>query len=94
MLVLGRIAHHAAAHAEDIAPWLGVPVVVAETLCADLEAAGQLHAARSADAGDAVLVICTPVASASQMSWAQRARVRRLGVVADGGELLVGKVDR
>jgi hypothetical protein len=46
MLVLGRIAHHAAADAEDIALWLGVPLVVALALCADLEAAGLLTAAR------------------------------------------------
>jgi hypothetical protein len=42
MLVLGTIMHHAIADAEDIATWLGVPVVVAEALCADSEAAGLL----------------------------------------------------
>ena len=46
MLVLGRIAHHAAADAKDIAGWLGVPVVLAEAVCADLEAASLLTAAR------------------------------------------------
>jgi hypothetical protein len=46
VLVLGRIAHQATADAEDIALWLGVPVVVALALCADLEAAGLLRAAR------------------------------------------------
>jgi DNA-binding IscR family transcriptional regulator len=46
MIVLGRIAHHATADAEDIAAWLGVPVVVAEAVCADLEAAGLLTPAR------------------------------------------------
>src|SRR5262245_47855621 len=42
LFVLGRIAHRAIADVEDIARWLGVPVVVAEALCADLEAAGLL----------------------------------------------------
>jgi hypothetical protein len=46
MLILGRIAHQAAADAEDIALWLGVPVAVAEAVCADLEAAGMLTKAR------------------------------------------------
>jgi DNA-binding IscR family transcriptional regulator len=46
MIVLGRIAHHAHADAEDIARWLGVPVVVAEALCVDLEAAGLVTLAR------------------------------------------------
>ena len=46
MIVLGRIAHHAIADVEDIARWLGVPVAVAEALCADLKAAGPLTAAR------------------------------------------------
>jgi DNA-binding IscR family transcriptional regulator len=46
MLVLGRIAHHAAADAEDIALWLGVPVAVADALCAELEAAGLVTPAR------------------------------------------------
>jgi hypothetical protein len=45
MLVLGKIARHAAADADDIARWLGVPVAVAAALCADLEAAGLLTAA-------------------------------------------------
>jgi hypothetical protein len=45
MLVLGRIGHRAIADVEDIARWLGVPVVVAEALCADLRAAGLLTAA-------------------------------------------------
>jgi hypothetical protein len=38
-VVLGRIAHRARADAEDIGAWLGLPVAVAEALCADLEAA-------------------------------------------------------
>ena len=42
MLVLGRIAHQAGADPEDIGAWLGLPVAVAEALCADLEAAGLL----------------------------------------------------
>src|SRR5262249_5279009 len=42
LFVLGRIAHRAIADVEDVARWLGVPVVVAEALCADLEAAGLL----------------------------------------------------
>ena len=46
IVVLGRIAYCAIADVEDIAPWLGVPVVVAEALCADLKAAGLLTAAR------------------------------------------------
>jgi hypothetical protein len=46
MLVLGRIAHRARADAEDIGAWLGLPVAVAEALCADLEAAGLLERAR------------------------------------------------
>jgi DNA-binding IscR family transcriptional regulator len=46
LIVLGRIAHRAIADAEDIARWLGVPIVVAEALCADLKAAGLLTAAR------------------------------------------------
>jgi DNA-binding IscR family transcriptional regulator len=46
MIVLGRIAHAASADVEDIARWLGVPVVVAEAVCADLEGAGLLTAAR------------------------------------------------
>jgi hypothetical protein len=46
MLVLGRIAHRAIADAEDIARWLGVPVAIAEAVCADLEAAGLLSRAR------------------------------------------------
>jgi hypothetical protein len=46
MLILGRIAHHATADAQDIADWLGVPIEVALALCADLEAAGLLTAAR------------------------------------------------
>jgi DNA-binding IscR family transcriptional regulator len=46
MLVLGRIAHHATADGQDIADWLGVPIEVALALCADLEAAGLLTAAR------------------------------------------------
>ena len=37
MIVLGRIAHLAAADAKDVAGWLGVPAAVAEVLCADLE---------------------------------------------------------
>jgi hypothetical protein len=44
-LVLGRIAHRAQVDAEDISAWLGVPVAVAEVLCADLEAAGLLTTA-------------------------------------------------
>jgi hypothetical protein len=40
MLVLGTIMHHAIADAEDIATWLGVPVVAVLTVCADLEAVG------------------------------------------------------
>jgi hypothetical protein len=44
--VLGRIAHHAAADPMDIAGWLGVPVTLAEAVCADLEAACLLTAAR------------------------------------------------
>ena len=46
MIVLGRIAHRAIADVDDIAGWLGVPVVVAEALRADLRAAGLLTAAR------------------------------------------------
>ena len=46
ILVLGRIAHRTIADVEDIARWLGVPVGVAEALCADLKAAGLLTAAR------------------------------------------------
>jgi DNA-binding IscR family transcriptional regulator len=46
MIVLGRIAHRAIADVEDIARWLGVPITVAEALCADLKAAGLLTAAR------------------------------------------------
>jgi hypothetical protein len=46
MLVLGRIAHRAGADAEDIGAWLGLPVAVAEALCADVEAAGLLAKAR------------------------------------------------
>ena len=46
MIVLGRIAHRAIADVDDIALWLGVPVVVADALCADLKAAGLLTAAR------------------------------------------------
>jgi DNA-binding IscR family transcriptional regulator len=46
MVVLGRIAHRATANAEDIAAWLGLPGAVAEALCADLETAGLLTAAR------------------------------------------------
>jgi len=46
MIALGRIAHHGSADVEDIARWLGVPVVVAEALFADLKAAGLLTAAR------------------------------------------------
>jgi hypothetical protein len=38
--------HHAIADAEDIATWLGVPVVVAEALCDELEMAGQLTSGR------------------------------------------------
>ena len=46
MIVLGTIVHHTSADAEDIATWLGVPIMVAEALCADLEAAGLLTIAR------------------------------------------------
>jgi hypothetical protein len=46
MIVLGRIAHHATTDVEDIAGWVGVPVAVAEAVCADLEAAGMLTKAR------------------------------------------------
>jgi hypothetical protein len=46
MIVLGTIAQQASADAEDIAGWLGVPVMVAEALCVDLEAAGLLTIAR------------------------------------------------
>ena len=47
MMVLGRrIAYRTIADVEDIARWLGVPVVVAEAFCADLKAAGLLTAAR------------------------------------------------
>ena len=42
MIVLGRIAHHATADAEEIADCLGVSVAVPEVLCTDLEAAGLL----------------------------------------------------
>ena len=45
MLVLGRIAHRAIADVEDIARWLGVPVAIAEAVCADLEDAGLVQAA-------------------------------------------------
>src|SRR5262249_21743174 len=44
MIVLGRIAQRAIADVDDIARWLGVPVVVAEILCADLKAAGLVTA--------------------------------------------------
>jgi hypothetical protein len=50
MLVLGRIAHRATADVEDIAGWLGMPVVLAEAVCADLEAAGLLTTTRATDA--------------------------------------------
>src|SRR5262245_64011520 len=40
------LAHHATADAEDIADWLGVPVAVAEAMCADLEATGLVTPAR------------------------------------------------
>ena len=46
MLALGMIAHKASADVEGVAGWLGVRVVVAEALCADLEAAGLLTTAR------------------------------------------------
>ena len=46
MLVLGRIGHRAIADVEDIARWLGVPVAIADTVCADLEAAGLLAKVR------------------------------------------------
>jgi DNA-binding MarR family transcriptional regulator len=46
MIVLGTIAHFAGADVEDIADWLGVPVAVAEALCADLEDAGLVTSAR------------------------------------------------
>jgi hypothetical protein len=42
MIVLGRIAHRAIADGEDIARWHGVPITVAEALCADLKA-GPAH---------------------------------------------------
>ena len=45
MIILGRIASHGSADVEDIARWLGVAVVVAEALFADLKAAGLLTAA-------------------------------------------------
>src|SRR5262249_24279981 len=45
MLILGRIAHRRLADVEEIADWLGVSVVMAEALCADLEAAGLLTTA-------------------------------------------------
>jgi hypothetical protein len=45
MIVLGRIAQGTITDAEDIAHWLGVPVVVAEALCADLARHGLLAAA-------------------------------------------------
>jgi DNA-binding MarR family transcriptional regulator len=48
MIVLGTIAHFAGADVEDIADWLGVPVAVAEALCADLEDAGLVTSAREA----------------------------------------------
>src|SRR5262245_4798262 len=38
MIALGGIAHLAIADVDDIDRWLGVPVVVAEILCADLKA--------------------------------------------------------
>ena len=46
MLVLGRIARHATADAEELVLWLGVPVEVTLALCADLEATGLLMKAR------------------------------------------------
>ena len=46
MILLGSIAHRAIADVDDLASWLGVPVVVAEALCADLEAAGLLTTVR------------------------------------------------
>src|SRR5262249_44970237 len=46
MPVLGRIAPHAAADAQDIAGWLGVPVAVAEALCAGAGSRGPCHARR------------------------------------------------
>ena len=46
MIVLERIAQQTMADVEDIARWLGVPVVVAQALCAELEAAGLLTPTR------------------------------------------------
>jgi hypothetical protein len=46
MLVLGRIEHRAIADVEDIARWLGLPVAIADAVCADLEAAGLLARVR------------------------------------------------
>ena len=46
MLVLGGIAHQAGADPEEIGAWLGLPVAVAEAMCAYLEAAGLLARAR------------------------------------------------
>ena len=43
MIVLARIAPHEIADVEDIARWLGVPVTVAEALCADLKGCGPAH---------------------------------------------------
>src|SRR5262245_40888244 len=46
MLVLGTIMHHTSADAEEVAGWLGLPVILVETLCDELEATGRLTLAR------------------------------------------------
>jgi hypothetical protein len=46
MIVLGTIAYRATADVEDIAGWLGVPVVGAEAVCVDLKDAGLVALAR------------------------------------------------
>src|SRR5262245_19908738 len=46
MLVLGTLMHHMSADAEEVAGWLGLPVILVETLCDELEATGRLTLAR------------------------------------------------
>jgi len=43
MLVLVALAAHGSADAEEVTGWLGLPVALAEAVCADLEAAGPAH---------------------------------------------------
>jgi DNA-binding IscR family transcriptional regulator len=46
MIVLGTIAHQGEVDVEDVAERLKVPVVIVETICADLEASGLVGPAR------------------------------------------------